>query len=187
VHLLRILKHLSGEAGASVLLSADDDASAMTIVNESVQKRHSYQIKLFSMDESAEYGSPEIEYDVVIKMSFAEFQRICKCFGAFGDTLKIEASNAGVVFSQESDVGMCEVALMNEKSGEDKENGRGFEMEIKKDVSIRLTSKYFTVFGRSGISSDVIVRLSSGMPALLSFPMNKVGYLNFFIAPKNDE
>lgn len=197
VPFLRILRNLPTESSSSLFLSSDDDASLLAIVCETAQKRFSSHLKLLTLD-CEEYSFPEMEYSSVIRMDAGDFHKVSKTFGVFGETLDIEATADGVFFRQESDVTNSEIFFSREQKdalqAEDKENLRrdakkkSFEIAVKKDVSLKLSSKYFVAFSKSGvISNEVVISLEENSPVLLQFPMPSIGHMNYYIAPRNED
>ncbi|RKP20537.1 hypothetical protein ROZALSC1DRAFT_5786, partial [Rozella allomycis CSF55] len=89
----------------SLTLKADDSGDRLNFVFESQKgdRVSEFDMKLMTID--AELLSiPDNDYDVTIKMSSAEFSRICKDLANFGETMNISADKESVRFGVEGDV-----------------------------------------------------------------------------------
>lgn len=103
-----------------VTLKASDDADSLGLIFESPNSDRvgEYEMKLMDIDQE-HLGIPETAYDATIKMSSAEFQRICRDLSALGESVRIEATKEGVKFSAEGEVGSGSV-LLKQTAGRDR-------------------------------------------------------------------
>ncbi len=76
-----------------------------------------YEMKLMDIDQE-HLGIPQTTYDATIRMSSAEFQRICRDLALLGESVRIEATKEGVKFSAEGEVGSGSV-LLKQTAGRD--------------------------------------------------------------------
>lgn len=193
--LLTILKILTAETNSSLYLSADDEASVLTIVFEGASKVSNYKLKLLSLDHE-QYQPPQIQYSAVISMDSGEFQRVARTLGNFGDSLSIDADGEGVTFKQESDIADSHIFFGNKKQGAaagEKENvsqsapQNVLEVRAAGTTSVRITSKYLSAFGKTGVISErVVINLANEAPIFFEFPLNSMGHLTYFVAPRTD-
>jgi proliferating cell nuclear antigen len=89
-----------------ITLKADDNGDQVSFMFESpkLTRISHFSLKLMDID-SEHLGIPDTEYRCVVKMSSAEFQRICREIAIIGDTVKISASKDGIKFSVAGDMG----------------------------------------------------------------------------------
>ncbi|TIB36818.1 hypothetical protein E3P86_02369 [Wallemia ichthyophaga] len=106
-----------------VTLKADDSGESLGLTFESsnTDRIGEYSIKLLDIDQE-HLGIPTTQYDSVISMPSAEFQRICRDLSQLGESIRVEASKEGIRFSVEGDVGKASVLLKQS-------SGRGIERE----------------------------------------------------------
>lgn len=69
-----------------------------------------YDMKLLDID-SEHLGIPDTQYEAVVRMSSAEFARICRDLGTLGESVKIEVSKEGVNFSTDGEIGSAKLTL----------------------------------------------------------------------------
>merc|ERR1719445_3013084 len=102
--LSKILKCMTPKDSLSI--QAQSDGDVVNFIFESMdQKRYSnFELKLNDIDQE-QLGIPETEYETIIEMPSAEFQRICRDLAAIGDTVTISATKQGVQFAVDGDIG----------------------------------------------------------------------------------
>merc|ERR1719295_1075576 len=139
--LSKILKCMTPKDPLSI--QAQSDGDVVNFIFESMdQKRYSnFELKLNDIDQE-QLGIPETEYDTIIEMPSAEFQRICRDLAAIGDTVTISATKQGVKFSVNGDIGSGDMTIkgmMTNNKGSNKkqsavkqeEDGMDEDMTIK--------------------------------------------------------
>ncbi|OAG31682.1 proliferating cell nuclear antigen [Nematocida displodere] len=184
-YILKIFRSLPVDGSTSILLSANDDATDLNITCEDDSKKYSSKIKLLDLA-GEEYTFPSQEYAASIKLDNGEFQRVIKTLGAFGETLAIDATEKGFQFSQQSEVGNTEIFFALEEAGENSPT-KSFQVRINDTVHISLPYKYMAIFGKFGsLGSDISISMTTGLPIHMTSQIS-VGYLNYYIAPRDDE
>jgi len=108
--LSKILKCMTPKDSLSI--QAQSDGDVVNFIFESMdQKRYSnFELKLNDIDQE-QLGIPETEYETIIEMPSAEFQRICRDLAAIGDTVTISATKQGVKFSVNGDIGSGDMTI----------------------------------------------------------------------------
>merc|ERR1719245_1359992 len=141
--LSKILKCMTSKDSLSI--QAQSDGDVVNFIFESMdQKRYSnFELKLNDIDQE-QLGIPDTEYDTIIEMPSAEFQRICRDLAAIGDTVTISATKQGVKFSVDGDIGSGDMTIKgmmdsnsapNEKAKVKAEpNGMGMEEDEDEDM-----------------------------------------------------
>jgi len=126
--LSKILKCMTPKDSLSI--QAQSDGDVVNFIFESMdQKRYSnFELKLNDIDQE-QLGIPETEYDTIIEMPSAEFQRICRDLAAIGDTVTISATKQGVKFSVNGDIGSGDMTIKGMMTNNNSNKGS----KIKKD------------------------------------------------------
>ncbi|KAI5191775.1 proliferating cell nuclear antigen [Nematocida minor] len=183
--ILKVFKSLPVEDNLSVLLSANDEATDLHIVCEDGGKKYSSHLNLIDVG-SDEYTFPVVEYPAVISFMSSEFQKVVRTLGAFGDVLKISANEKGFVFQQRSDFGNTEVSFSVKEENENAENN-DFMIQVQESVELTIPYKHVSLFSKFGtLGAKITLSMAMGMPVYLTSVMN-VGYLRYYIAPRDDE
>jgi len=89
-----------------VTIKAEENADLVTFVFENAanDKVSDFELKLMDID-GEHLGIPETEYNANIKMSSAEFQRICRDLTMLGDTVIIAVTKDAIKFSVTGELG----------------------------------------------------------------------------------
>jgi len=135
--LSKILKCMTPKDSLSI--QAQSDGDVVNFIFESMdQKRYSnFELKLNDIDQE-QLGIPETEYETIIEMPSAEFQRICRDLAAIGDTVTISATKQGVKFSVNGDIGSGDMTIKgmmtnNKSSSKIKKDPDATQMEEDED------------------------------------------------------
>eukprot|EP00123_Amoebidium_parasiticum_P004132 comp15416_c0_seq1/m.12364 comp15416_c0_seq1/g.12364 ORF comp15416_c0_seq1/g.12364 comp15416_c0_seq1/m.12364 type:complete len:263 (-) comp15416_c0_seq1:426-1214(-) len=188
INLTSMAKILKCAANDDVLtIKAEDDADTVKFVFESPnqEKVSEYELKLMEID-SEHLGIPEIDYNAVVKMPAAEFQRICRDLGAIGEAVQVTASKEGVTFSTSGDLGKGTIVLRQNASVDKEEEAVVIEMQEPVDLTFAL--RYLNFFTKATtLSSSVTLNLSTDTPLMVEYRMDEMGYLRFFLAPKIED
>jgi len=134
--LSKILKCMTPKDSLSI--QAQSDGDVVNFIFESMdQKRYSnFELKLNDIDQE-QLGIPETEYDTIIEMPSADFQRICRDLAAIGDTVTISATKQGVKFSVNGDIGSGDMTIKgmmtNNKGSKIKKDPDETQMEEDED------------------------------------------------------
>lgn len=166
-------------------------------------------MKLLDID-SEHLGIPDTQYDAVVRMSSAEFSRICRDLGSLGESVKIEVSKEGVNFATEGEIGNAKLTLKqgsgsaaavdddddddDEKpkkkrktvggSGGDAEGTVPVTIELQQSVNLTFSHKYLSNFAKAApLSNTVALHMSNEVPLLVEFGFEN-GHVRFYLAPK---
>jgi proliferating cell nuclear antigen len=82
-----------------------------------------YEMKLMDID-TDQLGIPETEYDAKVRLSAAEFARICRDLSQLGESVRIEVSKEGIRFTSEGEAANGNV-LLKQTSGAPKIKNEG--------------------------------------------------------------
>lgn len=139
------------------------------------------------MDIDAEHlGIPDTEYQCIVQMPAAEFQRICREISIIGDTVQISASKEGVKFSVNGDMGSGNVMLRQNTAVEKDELPTVIELED--DVSLTFALRYLNFFTKAtSLSDSVTLKMSKDVPLVVEYKMEDLGHIRYYLAPKIEE
>lgn len=139
-----------------------------------------FKLKLLDVDEEI-ITVPDVEFDSVITMPSAFFQRLCRDMLNISDTMIIRSAGSQLVLGcngdfarQETVIGEAD-ACMNVSSRSDK------------TIEGRFSLKYLSLFCKaSGLSSTIELFLKEAYPLILKYNIASLGELRFCVAPKVD-
>ena len=124
-------------------------------------------------------------------MPSKEFQKICRNLQTMGDTCKIEVSKEGITFKvpETGDVvGSGSVTLRKTDSVDKDKKGGEVIIEMDEAVELQFALRYLNNFTKAtNLSETVTLSLTSDAPLVVEYPIEKYGYIRYYLAPKIDE
>jgi proliferating cell nuclear antigen len=171
-----------------VTLKSDDNADEMTFMfeNQSQDRISDFALKLMDID-SEHLGIPETEYKAQIKLPASEFQRICRDLAILGDTVTIAVSKEGVKFSVTGEMGSGNMTIRPNNSVDTKDEEQ-VEIEMEEAVTLNFALRYLNFFTKATpLSSQVTLQLSKDVPLVVEYPIEELGHIRFYLAPKIEE
>ncbi|XP_062154581.1 proliferating cell nuclear antigen-like [Alnus glutinosa] len=170
-----------------VTIKADDGGDSITFMFESPtqDKIADFEMKLMDID-SEHLGIPEAEFQAIVRMSSAEFARICKDLSSIGDTVVISVTKEGVKFSTRGDIGTAHIVCRQNTSVDKPEEATIIEME--EPVALTFALRYMNSFTKATpLANQVTISLSSDMPVVVEYKVAEMGHIRFYLAPKLEE
>jgi proliferating cell nuclear antigen len=134
-------------------------------------------------------GIPDTEYKTTVRMPSVEFQRIVRDLGVLGDTIQISVTKEGIRFSVSGDLGVGNVLVRatHGVGGSDKEE-KEVTIEMEEPVSLTFAMRYLNFFTKSTtLSPTVIISMSPDVPVVIEYPIEEIGHIKFYLAPKLDD
>jgi len=171
-----------------ITMKADDAGDVVTFMFESPnqEKISDFELKLMDID-SEHLGIPDTDYQAVVKMSSAEFQRICRDLSSIGDTVVISVTKDGVKFSTNGDIGNANVTC-RQTSGVDGKEEEAVVIDLQEPVSLTFALRYLNSFTKATpLSSQVILSMSKDLPIVVEYRIAEMGHVRYFLAPKIEE
>lgn len=179
--LAKIIK--CGNNEDTLTLKANDDGETLSIVFESPKgdKVSDYELKLMDLD-IEHLSVPDASYDVNVRMSSAEFQRICRDLQNISESVTISAIKDCLKFAAQGEIANGSVLVRQNASVDDKIST---QINMVQPASLGLSLKFLNMFTKAtSLSEHVILGLSDGVPMLVEYPIEDLGYLRFYLAPK---
>jgi len=202
--LSKILKCMTSKDSLSIQAQSDGDVVNFIFESQDQKRYSNFELKLNDIDQE-QLGIPDTEYDTVIEMPAAEFQRICRDLAAIGDTVTISATKQGVKFSVTGDIGAGDITIrglmanngggkvkkenddtqMEEDEDEDMAIGNvdddaeenGVKISLSEGVQQTFSLRYLNNFTKAtGLSERVILRMGTEVPLEVEY---KIGDENF--------
>lgn len=173
-----------------ITLKAGDDDDNVTFMFESPNQTRVSHFSLKLMDIDSEHlGIPDTDYQCVVAMPAAEFQRICREISIIGDTVKISASKEGVKFQVAGDMGTGNIVCKSNPSADDEEDA--VSVRCEEEVSLTFALRYLNFFAKATpLSGTVTLRMSPDVPLVTEYKIGdegELGYIRFYLAPKIEE
>ncbi|KAI9298773.1 proliferating cell nuclear antigen [Neoconidiobolus thromboides FSU 785] len=172
----------------SIVLKADDEAQTLglTFSSQNETRVSEFDLRLINLD-ADDFGIPETKYDTVITMSSAEFFKICRDLSTLSDSIVIEVSKGSIKFGASGETGNGSTCI---KPGNSSIDNDTVETVIRcaSPITLRFAVKYLLSFAKATpLSPTVSLNISEGLPILIEYPINDMGHLQYFLAPKIDD
>lgn len=173
-----------------ITIKAGDNDDNVTFMFESPKQTRVSHFALKLMDIDSEHlGIPETDYQCVVQMPAAEFQRICREICIIGDTVKISASKEGVKFQVAGDLGTGNIVCKTNPSVDDEDDG--VSVRCEEEVSLTFALRYLNFFAKATpLSNTVTLRMSPDVPLVTEYQIGEdgeLGHISFYLAPKIEE
>jgi proliferating cell nuclear antigen PCNA len=156
---------------ANIGLSYKPNEKLIIKLNERSTKRINFDMNLIDIDDSG-LEIPELNYEIKVYIDYNEFQRSVKDLSAFGDKCNLVITDSNVTFSISGKVGKGDITI----DDVDLE----FEDGVDKEISSLLNIKYLNAFAKTGLSTEVILKLTKGIPFCFECQLED-GYIRFYI------
>ena len=127
-----------------------------------------------------------MEHSATVVMPASEFQRIMRDLGTIGDTVTINVTKEGVLFSTSGDIGKANINLRQEQNVDKKEDA--ITIEMQEPVSLTFALRYLNSFAKATPLSDkVTLSMSKEAPIEVNYAIADMGSVKYYLAPKIDE
>eukprot|EP01133_Synstelium_polycarpum_P014268 gene14268-16842_t len=166
-------------------IKARDEPDTVTLVFESPKQDRvsDFEIKLLDITND-QYGIHDSDYTAIIKMPSTEFQRICRDLSVLGEVATISATKEGVKFSTSGDAGSGNTTL-RPTTDSSIPIEQSTTIESKEPVVLNFSLKFLNYFTKATpLSPTVKISMSEGLPVVIEYNIEDLGYLSFFLAPK---
>merc|ERR1719245_2012500 len=102
-----------------------------------------------------------------------------------GEAVKISASKAGVLFNCTGDIGSANLLLKSNQTAEDE---KSIKIQMEEPIEQQFALRYLNSFAKSAcLSPQVQLSFSEDVPLQVSFQMEDLGSVKYFLAPKIEE
>jgi len=170
-----------------ITLKCEEQTDSLTLVFETpAQDRISdFEFKLMEI-ESEHLGIPDTEYKCNVRLPAAEFQRIIRDIGVFGDTCTISVTKEGIRFSASGDLGTGNIMLKH-NTAVDKDT-EAVVIDMQEPVELNFALRYLTLFTKAtALGPTVTLSMSPDIPIVVEYPVDTMGHIRYYLAPKIDE
>jgi len=169
-----------------VTLKAEDSGDTLTLMFESPSQDRiaDFELKLMEID-NEQMGIPDMEYKCTVKMPSGEYQRIIRDLGVMGDTCTISCTKEGIKFSVKGDMGSGSILVRANKTEKEEEQ---VVIAMEEPVELTFALRYLNFFTKATpLSPVVVLSFSPEVPVVVEYPIEELGYIKYFLAPKIDE
>jgi len=119
-------------------------------------------------------------------MPSGEFQRIVRDLQVLGDTCTIAVNKEGVRFSVSGAMGTGNILTRANAVGDKEEDHVVIDME--EPVELNFALRYLNFFTKATpLSGSVIISMSPDVPVVVEYPIQDIGYVKFYLAPKIED
>lgn len=153
----------------------------ITIQNAEKNSKTDFKMKLLDVD-SEEIKIPDVDFDSVITMPSAYFQRICRDMLNISDTMTISSQGNKLVLGCVGDFARQETVI-----GE-ADAGMSVSAKSNKKIEGRFSLKYLSLFCKAAnLCNTIELFLRESYPLILKYHVASLGEIRFCLAPKVDE
>ncbi|KAI9223911.1 proliferating cell nuclear antigen [Blastocladiella britannica] len=201
--LAKVLKCANNDDALTIKAGHDADVLNLTFEAHKTERISEFDIKLMDVD-AEQLSIPETDYAAVVKMSSAEFARICNDMSVMGETVTIAVTKEAVKFSARGEQGAGSVAVRATRGGAamDVDASAGSSSKaasaaiasettitLEEAVELSFALKYLKMFAKAAtLSPAVTLSMSADVPLMVEFAMDEdLGYIRFYLAPKLDD
>jgi proliferating cell nuclear antigen len=184
-NLSKILKCAGNDDVVTLKCEEQNDCLTLVFESPSQDRISDFEFKLMDI-ESEHLGIPESEYKCTVRMPSAEFQRIIRDIGVFGDTCTISVTKDGIRFSSSGDLGTGNI-MLKPNSAVDKDTD-AVVIDIQEPVSLNFALRYLTLFTKAtALGPTVTLSMSPDIPVVIEYPIDTMGHIRYYLAPKIEE
>lgn len=184
-NLAKILKCAGNDDLVTLKSEEGKDNLDMIFESPNGERLSNFELKLMDID-SEHLGIPETDYKCTVRMPAAEFQRIIRDLGVLGDTCAIACTKEGVRFSASGDLGTGKILLKANSNVEKPDEAVVIDMQEPVDLNFAI--RYLNLFTKAtALGPTVTLSLSPDVPIVVEYPIENMGYIRYYLAPKIDE
>eukprot|EP01025_Chloroclados_australasicus_P039993 TRINITY_DN4163_c0_g2_i1.p1 TRINITY_DN4163_c0_g2~~TRINITY_DN4163_c0_g2_i1.p1 ORF type:complete len:317 (+),score=32.00 TRINITY_DN4163_c0_g2_i1:1-951(+) len=184
-NLQKLLKVASNED--KLTMRAQDNAEVIEFVFEGPGQDRMLDFAMKLMDLNTEQLSvPDQEYFCQVGMSSKFFTKLCRDFGAIGDTMMISIHKGGVRFQTSGDIGCANMNLIH---GGAPDAANGVEIvKMQEPVTATFGLKFLNTFTKAEpLTEKVCISMSPDIPVEIRYDIGDMGCIKYFLAPKMDD
>lgn len=166
--------------------ASDSDSITFMFESKGQEKLSEFEMKLMEID-ADHLGIPNTDYKCNIKMPSSEFQKICRDLAVLGETATIACSKEGVKFSVDGDAGTGNITRRQNVDSDKKEHEHTI-IDMEEPVALKFALQYLSSFAKATpLSPQVHLHMSPGVPLVVEYPIENMGGVRFYLAPKIEE
>lgn len=182
LNLYKLLK-VAGNNDTISFSIADSDASELAIKIENNERRSHTEFKLKLLDvDIEELNMPDIEFDSIITLPSAYFQRMCKDMNNISELMTIRSRQSELVLSCTGDFASQETCI------KDSMNDSMFQAKSDEVVEGTYMLKYLILFNKSSsLSNTMEIYMRKDYPLIMKYQVANLGELRFCLASKIEE
>jgi proliferating cell nuclear antigen len=182
--LAKVLK--CGNTTDSLTLIAEDSPDSVLVLFEDTVKDRISEYSLKLMDIDSEFlNIDEMEFDSIITLPAADFQKTARDLSQLSDSLTILVTKDAVKFVAKGDISSGSVIVKPFTDLDKPETS--VKVELNKAVDLTFGLKYILdIIKGTSLSTSITVKLADKTPALFEFKLPS-GYLRYYLAPKFEE
>ena len=129
---------------------------------------------------------PETEYPATLAMASVDFQKMTKDLKEIDDCLSVSVGKDGVKFAVNGAIGSGCTTLRGCQS-DDASDDR-VEVAFTQPTCASYALRYVCMFAKAAtLSSRVEMKIASDLPLCVTYKMDCVGQMTFYLAPKMDD
>mmetsp|Transcript_42749 Transcript_42749/g.101755 ORF Transcript_42749/g.101755 Transcript_42749/m.101755 type:complete len:260 (+) Transcript_42749:1959-2738(+) len=183
--LYKILRCSSNEDSITISCTDNPESLCITFESQDNDRSSQFHLRLIQIDPE-QLGIPDTEYNATICLTSLEYKRICTDMSTLGDTMDIGISKEGLKFEIDGDIGKGNIILRQPLRETNPDENIKFE--INEPVKMTFALRHLNSFAKATpLSEKIIIRMSKDVPLQLHFKINQLGFIRYYLAPKENE
>jgi proliferating cell nuclear antigen len=177
------LLRITGSHDTIVMYSTTTETNELgiKIANNERNSATDFKLRLLDVD-SENIQIPSVQFDAVLTLPSAYFQRICRDMLNISDTMTVSTRGSELVLSCDGDFARQETVIS------EADECMNVQTISEKAVQGRYSLKYLTLFCRaSSLSTTLEMFLKESYPLVIKYNVASLGQIRFCLAPKMDE
>jgi proliferating cell nuclear antigen len=173
----------------SITLEAHPDSDSLLVSVESTNGARNCMFELNRIDlDSNTVELPDTEYAYSLKMPCNNFKKLMSDLSALGENCTIEIKDNEASFNVRGDVGKAKITIQKDTTSKHEEDHTIIDMSSEDPFKQMYSMKYLSYFAKTtGISDQVGIYMSEGVPLFVTYDMGEVGSVGFYLAPKIED
>merc|ERR1719245_2350678 len=185
-HMMKLLKCMASKDSVEMRYKEDGEEVDFVFKSQNEERVSHFSLKLMEID-AEHLGIPETDYQTCVQMPSSEFMRVCRDLASFGDTLTIRVTKEEISFSVAGDMGNGTMSLRS-STATDEEEAEATVIDCQEEISQAFALRYLQHFTKATpLSKIVTLRMTADVPLLVEYPIDELGYIRYYLAPKIDE
>jgi proliferating cell nuclear antigen len=182
--LSKIIKCAENTDSITIESDAEKDSVYLTIESQNGNRRSTFELRKIDI-ESDYIDIPETEYACSLKMPCSQFQKVIRDLSSLGDTCSIRIRQDDVSFGTIGELGNVSIILQQDRTCK-KEMDQTIIDTTKTDTDVKMmfSLRHLGHFAKSGISDQVEIYMTGDMPLHISYDLQDIGSIGFYLAPK---
>lgn len=187
VSLGKVLKCMGTDGSLS--LQSQPNGDRLSLMCKSGDRESHFELNLMDI-ENDRLGIPDVQYTSTVTLPSSEFQRICRDLSVLGDTCVVVCRSDSLTFRVDNgDIGRGSITILPGSGTCASADDMSVSIDVTTPLDMMFSLKYLNMFAKSTpLAPTVTLSMTENMPIRVHYPIDGLGHLRFYLAPKiNDD